>query len=82
MSQQKCQALDAIYIKKKKKKRHTIQARTKAVAKRGPPKPSWNPIAAARAVTVAEWDEGIPPDPTSCLGSHLFSLNLRNNNNN
>jgi len=56
---------------------HTMIAITNAVAKSGPPKPSWNPTAVARAVTVAEWDDGIPPDPTSCFGSHLFSLYLQ-----
>lgn len=59
-----------------KKRSHTIQAKTKAIAKRGPPKPSWNPMAAARAVTTAEWDDGIPPDATNCFISHLLSLNL------
>jgi hypothetical protein len=47
-----------------------------AVAKREQLKPSWNPIATASAVTVAECDDGIPPEPISCLGSHLFSLYL------
>lgn len=37
-----------------KSQSHTMQARTNAVAKSGPPKPSWNPTAVARAVTVAE----------------------------
>lgn len=31
-----------------------MQAKINAVANRGPPRPSWKPIAAARAVTVAE----------------------------
>ena len=42
-----------------------------------PPKPSWNPMAMASAVTVAECDEGIQPDPTSCLKSHCLSLYLQ-----
>ena len=33
---------------------HTTHAKTNAVANTDPPKPSWNPTAAARAVTVAE----------------------------
>lgn len=33
---------------------HTTAAEISAVAKSGPPKPSWSPMAAARAVTVAE----------------------------
>jgi hypothetical protein len=52
-----------------------------AVAKRALPKPSWKPIATDNAVTVAECDDGMQPEPISCLGSHLFSLYLcfRNN---
>lgn len=51
-------------------------AKIKAVAKRGPPKPSCRPTATASAVTVVEWDDGIPPDPISCLRSHRLSLYL------
>ena len=56
---------------------HTTHAKVNAVANTGPPKPSWNPMAAARAVTVEEWDDGIPPDPTSCFRSHRLSLYLQ-----
>ena len=55
-----------------------MHAKTKASAKAGPPVPSCKPIATARDVTVAECDEGIPPDPSILLESHLFSLNLHN----
>lgn len=55
---------------------HTIQAMMSAVAKEEPPRPSCKPTATARAVTVAEWDEGMPPDPMSCLRSQRCSLNL------
>jgi len=55
----------------------TTHANIIAVAKTEPPKPSWNPMATASAVTVAEWDDGIPPDPISCLGSQRFSLYLQ-----
>lgn len=55
-----------------------------AIAKVELPMPSCNPTAAARAVTVAECDEGIPPDPTSCLRSqrcslylHIYQFNIR-----
>ena len=48
-----------------------------AVAKRELLKPSCRPMATASAVTVAECDDGIPPDPTSCFASHRFSLYLR-----
>lgn len=48
-----------------------------AIAKGDPPNPSWNPMAVARAVTVAEWDDGIPPDPISCLRSQRLSLYLQ-----
>lgn len=56
---------------------HTTQAKITAAANTEPPKPSWNPIATAKAVTVAEWDDGIPPEPISCLKSHLLSLYLK-----
>lgn len=59
-------------------KGHTTHAKIVAVANNDPPKPSWNPTAAARAVTVAEWDDGIPPDPIRCLASKRLSLNLQN----
>uniref|UniRef100_A0A0A9DMH4 Uncharacterized protein n=1 Tax=Arundo donax TaxID=35708 RepID=A0A0A9DMH4_ARUDO len=52
----------------------TTLANIAAVAKREQRKPSWKPIAIAKAVTVAECDDGMPPEPMSCLGSHLFSL--------
>lgn len=55
---------------------HTTHAKTSATAKAGPPAPSWRAMAAARAVTVAEWDEGIPPESSILLESHLFSLYL------
>lgn len=55
----------------------TTHAKVNASANTDPPKPSWNPMAAASAVTVEEWDEGIPPDPTSFLKSHRFSLYLQ-----
>lgn len=55
---------------------HTTAAKTNAVAKCGPPKPSCRPTPTARAVTVAECDDGMPPDPISCFGSHRFSLYL------
>lgn len=42
-----------------------------------PPKPSCKPTATARAVTVAEWDDGIPPDATSCFRSQHLSLYLQ-----
>lgn len=54
----------------------TTDASIIEIAKRGPPKPSWIPIAIASAVTVAEWDDGIPPDATNCLTSQRFSLYL------
>lgn len=47
-----------------------------AVAKSELPNPSWRPTATASATTVAECDDGIPPDPTSCFASHRFSLYL------
>jgi len=34
-------------------------------------------MATARAVTVEEWDDGIPPDATSCFTSQCFSLYLQ-----
>lgn len=33
---------------------HTTHAKTNAIANMDPPKPSWNPTATVRAVTVAE----------------------------
>lgn len=47
-----------------------------AVAKVEPPRPSCKPTATAREVTVAECDEGMPPDPTSCFKSQRCSLYL------
>lgn len=55
----------------------TTHANVNATAKTDPPNPSWKPMAAASAVTVEEWDEGIPPDPTSFLKSHRLSLYLQ-----
>jgi hypothetical protein len=55
----------------------TTEAKIAAVAKSELPKPSRSPTATVSAVTVAECDDGIPPDPTSCFGSHRFSLYLR-----
>jgi hypothetical protein len=46
------------------------------MAKAGDPVPSCKPIATARAVTVAECEDGIPPESSILLESHLFSLNL------
>lgn len=46
------------------------------MAKADPPVPSCKPTAAARAVTVAECEDGIPPELTILLESHLFSLTL------
>jgi hypothetical protein len=36
--------------------------------------PSLRPTAMVSAVTVAECDDGIPPDPTNSFTSHRFSL--------
>lgn len=47
-----------------------------AIAKTDDPIPSWKPIATAKADTVAECDEGIPPESSNLLESHLFSLYL------
>ena len=58
-------------------KDRTTHAKIDAVANSDPPKPSWKPVATARAVTVAEWEDGIPPDPISCLRSQRLSLYLR-----
>ena len=55
---------------------HTIDAKMIAIAKAGEPAPSWRPIANARADTVAECDEGIPPESSILLESHFFSLYL------
>lgn len=41
-----------------------------------PPTPSSKPIAVARAVTVAECDDGIPPELSIFLESHFLSFNL------
>jgi len=59
------------------KKNHTTHANINAIENNDPPKPSWNPTAMARAATVAECEDGIPPDPTSCLRSHRLSLYLQ-----
>lgn len=55
---------------------HTIHAKMTAIAKADEPVPSWKPIATAKADTVAECDEGIPPESSNLLESHLFSLYL------
>lgn len=55
---------------------HTTHAKTNTIANSGPPKPSCRPTPTERAVTVAECDDGMPPDPISCFGSHRFSLYL------
>lgn len=55
----------------------TTDANIVAAANMELPKPSWIPMAAASAVTVAEWDEGIPPDPISSLASQRLSLYLQ-----
>lgn len=49
-----------------------IKASTIAIANLVPPIPSKKPTVAARAVTVAECDDGMPPDPTSCSISHSY----------
>lgn len=54
----------------------TMHAKITARANEELPVPSCRPIATARAATVAECDEGIPPDSSNLLESHLFSLNL------
>jgi hypothetical protein len=54
----------------------TIHARMTAIANTDDAVPSWKPIATAKAVTVAECDEGIPPESSNLLESHLFSLYL------
>lgn len=53
-----------------------MHANTTAIAKAGLPVPSCKAIDTARAITVAECDDGIPPEPSILLESHLFSLNL------
>ena len=55
----------------------TTHAKINDVAKSDPPKPSWSPTAIARALTVAECEDGIPPDPRSSLISHRLSLYLK-----
>lgn len=54
-----------------------MHANMKAMANFDPPTPSWSPIAVARETIVAAWDDGIPPDPRSCLRSSFFSLYLQ-----
>ena len=54
----------------------TTAAKTAAVAKSELANPSCRPTATASAVTVAECDDGIPPEPTNCFASHRFSLYL------
>lgn len=55
----------------------TTEAKMAEVAKSELLNPSCRPTAIASAVTVAECEDGIPPDPTSCFASHRFSLYLR-----
>lgn len=55
---------------------HTTHANTTAMANADPPVPSCKPTVAARAVTVAECEDGIPPELTILLESHLLSLTL------
>lgn len=74
----KCKCLK--YIKKERKKECTIAARTSEIANAELPAPSCKATATERAATVAECDDGIPPDPRSRLESHLFSLYLQLNN--
>lgn len=53
-----------------------MHAKMTATAKAADPAPSWKPTATAKADTVAECDEGIPPESSNLLESHLFSLYL------
>lgn len=46
------------------------------MAKDDEPGPSCKPMHAARDVTVAECDDGIPPELSILLVSHFFSLYL------
>lgn len=55
---------------------HTTKAITTAIANDDDSTPSCRPTDTASATTVEEWDDGIPPEPTIFLGSHLFSLYL------
>nr|ACN25907.1 unknown [Zea mays] len=54
----------------------TTEAKTAVVANSELANPSCSPTATASAVTVAECEDGIPPEPTSCFASHRFSLYL------
>lgn len=65
-------------MKKKKGQNfeHTINDKTRAIAKAGPPVPWSRPMATVRAVTVAECDDGIPPESSILFESHLLSLYL------
>jgi hypothetical protein len=54
----------------------TTKTKTTAVANSELASPSYRPTATASAVTVAECEDGIPPEPTSCFASHRFSLYL------
>lgn len=49
----------------------TTHAKTTEMANDELPAPSSKPIAVARAITVAECDDGMPPDPNILLESHL-----------
>jgi len=52
----------------------TTKTKTTTVANSELASPSYRPTATASAVTVAECEDGIPPEPTSCFASHRFSL--------
>ena len=47
-----------------------------AMAKRELSGPSFKQIEAASPITVAAWDDGIPPEPMSLFTSQCFSLYL------
>jgi hypothetical protein len=52
----------------------TTEAKTTTVANSELVNPSYRPTASA--VMVAECEDDIPPEPTSCFASHRFSLYL------
>lgn len=58
------------------KQKRTTHERTTAMANDDEPVPSCKPMHAARAVTVAECDDGMPPELSILLVSHFLSLNL------
>ena len=53
-----------------------MQAKTTVMVKDELPNPSWRPIAIVTVDTVAKCDQGIPPESSIILESHLFSLYL------